>query len=91
MECGRLGIGGQRVRRHATEDGSNDLAHAQIPSPNIQEVAVMDKLWIYRIVTNRLALFMVSKVMIQPLNEIIFFILTVKRTNTFASIYILQE
>ena len=43
MECGRLGIGGQHVRRHVTEDGSNDLAHAQIPSPNIQEKAVMDK------------------------------------------------
>ena len=46
MECGRLGIGGQRVRRHATEDGSNDFANAQIPSPNIQEEAVMDKMWI---------------------------------------------
>ena len=44
MECGRLGIGGQHVQRHVTEDGSNDLAHAQIQSPNTQEEAVMDKL-----------------------------------------------
>ena len=45
MECGRLGIGGQLVRRHVTEDGSNDLALAQIRSPNIQGEAVMDKMW----------------------------------------------